>query len=78
MLKIFIDSNIQVIVRMALADPGGRGGLGVATPPPPPPPQPLHGPLRETQKQAKTVYLVRCGKVVTSPLTIFWIRSSMA
>lgn len=36
MLKIFIDSNIQVIVRMALADPGGRGGLGVATPPTPP------------------------------------------
>ena len=35
MLKIFIDSNIQVIVRMALADPGGRGGLGVATPPNP-------------------------------------------
>ena len=44
------------IAQHALADPEGGGLRGVATP---------YGLLREKQKQAKTMYLVRCGQVAT-------------
>ena len=47
-----------------LVDPGEFGGvLGGCNP---------HGLLREKQKQAKTMYLVRCGQVATPPVKKSW------